>query len=252
MLLVDVHAHLLSSQFDDDREEVIRRAEERGVKRIIENGLSIESNRGAIELSSGHGSVLASLGLYPVDAVEMGREKAGEVIRLIEENIEKAVAVGEVGLDYHWVKGDKERALEREVFSAVINVAGKHKKPLIVHSRKAEEDSIAMLSKAGVCVVLHSFSGRMSLVERGVALGFFFSVPPNVVRNTQMQALVRNVPLNQLLTETDSPYLSNVSGERNEPSNVYYSVREIARIKGLTEEEAANNIFMNYQRCFGG
>ena len=124
-------------------------------------------------------------------------------------------------------------------------------KPMIVHSRKAEQQVIDILESSKVKdVVLHCFSGKKKLVKKGVDLGYMFGVPATVVRNSQFQMNVELIPITQLLTETDAPYLSPVAGERCEPRDVLGAVKKIAELKGMDEEEVGNSVFMNYQRLF--
>ena len=124
-------------------------------------------------------------------------------------------------------------------------------KPLIVHTRKAEKECIDLLEKHNAeKVVLHCFNGRRTLIERAIKLGYYFSIPPIITRLQHFQMLAELVPLNQILTETDSPYLSPVQGERNEPANVLVTIKEIARIKQLSEEKVAEEIWRNSKILF--
>ena len=128
---------------------------------------------------------------------------------------------------------------------------GRIDKLLVVHSRKAEIDAIDILERTGMKkVIMHCFNGRKSLIKRCVELGWFFSIPPIITRLDHFKMLVELVPLGQLLTETDAPYLSPVAGERNEPANVAITIKEISKIKGISEEDVANQIFANAKKLF--
>jgi TatD DNase family protein len=265
MDLIDIHAHLETKKFDKDREEVIKRAEEAGVKVIINSGVNPPTNRKSLEFSNQYNIMKASFGLYPIDALAKEVESGeGDFLRdlksfdvdgelnWIEENKDKCVAIGEVGLDYNWPDFAKHKGKQIEVFEKTIVLAKKIDKPLVVHSRKAELDAVEILEKHGVKkVVIHCFNGRKSLIRRGVENGWFFSVPPIVARIEQFRMLVDLVPLKQLLTETDSPYLSPVAGKRNEPANVMVTIEEIAKIKGIDKGEVAEQIFNNAKTLFG-
>lgn len=266
MKLVDVHAHLEHSRFEGDLDEVVGRFIEAGGKLIVESGVNPETNRKALELAEKYDVVKVSFGLYPIDALAKEVEGSSEFLRevkvfdvdeeldWIEEHKDECVAIGEVGLDYNWkeFQSDEMRVKQKEVFRKVLKLAKKIGKAVVIHSRKAEMDAVEILEEEGMeKVVMHCFNGRKSLIRRGVENGWFFSVPPNVVRLEHFKMLVEMVPLGQLLTETDSPYLSPVVGERNEPVNVRVTLKEIARIKGVSVEEVAGEIFKNAKKLFG-
>ncbi len=263
MILVDVHAHLDHARFKDDLDEVISRAREAGVKAIITSGVNSTTNHMILKIAEKYDIVKASFGLYPIDALaaELEGDEASGFLRdtepinvdaeldWIKQNKNKCIAIGEVGLDYHWVKG-KEKEQQR-VFQKVISMVEKIDKPIIIHSRKAEQDAIEMLESSNVKnVVMHCFSGKKSLIKRAADNGWSFSVPPVITRLQHFQMLVEMVNLSQLLTETDAPYLSPFRDRRNEPAFVAETIKKIAEIKGMTEEDSANNIYMNYTNIF--
>lgn len=249
MILVDAHAHLDHKQFERDLEKVIERAKAANIKAIINNGLNPETNRKTLEIASEHKMVKAALGFYPTDAVKSGIDAVEEEIKFIEKNKDKIIAIGEVGLDYHWLKGKDE--LQKEIFEKFIGLAKKLDKPLIVHSREAEKDAVEILEKHKCKkVMMHCFNGGLELAKRCEKNGWYISIPCNVVRSSSLQKIVKEVNINKLLTETDCPLLSAVPGERNEPSKVIGTIEKIAEIKGMDKEEVANNIFLNYQNLF--
>ena len=249
MLLVDVHAHLDHCKFKQDLDMVIERARKNNVKSIINNGINPEKNKITLELAKKYDIVKAALGLYPTDAIKMKEEEIDKELEFIKKNKNKIVAIGEIGLDYHWDL--KQHDKQKEIFEKIINLAEKIKKPLIIHSRKAEEDTINLLESSNVKkTVLHCFNGNFSLVKKADDLGYYFSIPTNVTRSEQFQKIVNLININKILTETDSPYLSPFPGQRNEPCNIVYSIKKIAEIKNMNVEEVANNIFMNYKNLF--
>jgi len=262
MNLIDVHCHLTHERFEKDIDKVITRAKETGVKAIICSGVNPEDNRKVLELSQKYDIVKASLGIYPIDALGLAPDETGlprhegeidleKEFSFFRENKDKIIAVGEVGLDYYWIKDEKIHARMRENFQKIIEFCEKENLPIIVHTRKAEKDCIEMLEKSKLKkVVLHSFQGNKKLIQRAAKLGYSFSIPCTINKLQHFQMLAEMVNINQLLTETDAPWLSPVQGERNEPKNVKATVERIAEIKGITPEECANNIFMNYQRMF--
>ncbi|MBN1544380.1 TatD family hydrolase [Candidatus Woesearchaeota archaeon] len=257
LMLIDVHAHLDHEMFSKDRDEVVARARAAGVKVIIANGVDPETNRYVLHFAEKYDIVRPALGIYPPDALQEEVSCGGYPLKMLPydvdeelEKIEKAkpIALGEVGLDY---KNCKDANMQKDIFQKFIDLSKKLEIPLIIHSRKAEQEVIDMLDAAGAKkVVLHCFSGRKSLITRAAERGWSFSIPTNVVRSEHFQQMIRQVHISQLLTETDCPYLSPFSGQRNEPAFVIESLKKIADIKGMTVEDAANNIFKNYQDLF--
>lgn len=265
MILVDVHAHLDHARFKDDLDRVIENAREAGVKVIITSGVNLKTNKLILEIAEKYDIVKSSFGLYPIDALAAELEKdetAGfvrdieetkveDVLKFIEDNKEKCVAVGECGLDYHWIK-DKQEEM-KAVFQKVIDLVEKINKPIIVHTRKAELDCVEMLESSSINpkkILLHCFSGNKKLIQRASDNGWNFSIPPVINRLQHFQMMAELVNISQLLTETDAPYLSPYPGKRNEPAFVVETIKKIAEIKGMTSEDVANNVFMNYQRLF--
>ncbi len=251
MLLVDVHAHLDLKEFDSDLDDVIKRAEKAGVKAIISNGINPESNRKTLELSKKYKIIKPALGLYPDDAIKLTEKQIQDELNFIEKNKDKIIAIGEVGLDYKYCKKKKDQELQKEIFLKIINLSKKINKPLIVHSRKAEPDVIDILKNScAKKVILHCFSGKLKLIKKAAELGYYFSVPTNIIRAEQFQKMVETVDINQILTETDAPFLSPFKEKRNEPMFINQTIKKIAEIKLMNKEEVANNIFMNYQKVF--
>lgn len=257
-MLVDIHAHL-DLYGEKEIEEVVERAESSGVKIIVTNGLDSSTNRKTLEIQKRFSIVKAALGIYPVDALKREKEDMrlgrhaefdiDEELKFIESRKSEIAALGEVGLDF--VHG---RSISQEsLFIKFIALSNKIGRPLIVHSRKAEEAAINILeAEKAKQVVLHCFNGKISLVERAVKLGFSFSIPCTINRSEHFQHLVKRIPLSRILTETDAPFLSPYPERKNEPAFVSFTVKKIAELKGLDKEEAKKNIFMNYQRMFNG
>lgn len=260
MLLVDVHAHLDHKLFQKDLDKVISNAKKNNVKAIITNGVNPETNRFALNLAEKHNIVKAALGVYPIDSLNIDMKKGfyplkdnivnvDEEIKFIEKNKDKIAAVGEVGLDYYWDKDHIEE--QKKVFEKFIKLAEKIKKPMIVHSRKAEQDAVDLLKSSNLKkVIMHCFSGNFKLVKEIQDNGWYFSIPCIVVKSQQFQKIVEETNISKLLTETDAPFLSPYPNKRNEPRFVIETIKKMAEIKKMNEEEVANNIFMNYQKVF--
>ena len=260
MKLVDVHAHLDDARFQKDLKQVVARAENQSVERIVISGVNPETNRKVLEISNEFSIVKASFGLYPIDSIadkikglsddyprQITPFNVDEELKWIEEHQKDCVAIGEIGLDFQIAPDYKKE--QTEVFEKVLKLAKKLAKPVVIHSRKAELEAIEILEKFEMKkVVMHCFSGKKSLIRRCVENGWFLSVPPVITRLDHFKVLVGIVPLENLLTETDAPYLSCVAGERNEPANILVTIKEIAKIKCLKEEEVAKRIWDNWKR----
>jgi TatD DNase family protein len=188
-------------------------------------------------------------GLYPT---VLDREQAASLEALIRRQRERLAAIGEVGLDHWKVQDPAERELQRDIFLGFVRLSAETGLPLNVHSRSAGKATIDLLLESGATrVLLHAFDGRAQTALPGVEAGFFFSVPPSVVRSPQKQKLVRRLPLESLLVETDSPVLGPEPGVRNEPSNVTISVTAIATLKGVSEDAVIEAVVENQRRLFG-
>ncbi len=263
MILVDVHTHLDHPYLAKDIDAIIKRAENVGIKKIITNGITPETNRKSLELAKKYDTVFVALGIYPIDALT--REISSDEYPIKKETIDinkeiefikkqiktnkKVLAIGEVGLDYASKEANKN--LQKDVFQKFIELSEKTKKPLIIHSRKAELDVVEMLESSSLKnPLMHCFSGNFKLVKRIQDNNWNFSIPANIVRSQHFQKIVDETNLNQLLTETDAPYLSPFKDKINEPSFITESIKKIAEIKKMTETDISNQIFMNFQRLF--
>ncbi len=247
--LVDCHAHLGDPVFDGDREEVLARARLQGVTKIVTVGETLDDAQRNLELARLHPEILPAAGLYPT---HLDLEQADAVEALIRRYRADLVGIGEVGLDYWKVKPPEERALQREIFSRSIRLSIELDLPLNVHSRSAGKHAVALLLELGAKrVQLHAFDGRPAAALPAVEAGFFFSVPPSVVRSRQKQKLVARLPLSCLLLETDSPVLGADPAARNEPANTRTSLEAIAEIKSISETEVAEAVGTNARRLYG-
>ncbi len=258
----DCHTHLTDPAFAEDLPEVVTRARAAGVRWMVTNGTDGPTNRAALGLAEAYPEVLPALGIYPVDAVANevianGPELPWEQqpcdveveLAFIDAHAHEAVAIGECGLDRHWVAAHMGR--QREVFAALIDLALRHDRPLIVHSRRAEADAIEMLLERGATRVdLHCFSGRFKLARRACEAGFYCSIPANLRNNELFRKMARELPLERLLTETDAPYLAPERGTRNEPANVAATVAAIAELRGMEVAEVETTLEANFRRLF--
>jgi len=248
--LVDAHAHLSDSSFEADLDIVVLKARENGLTAIVDCGLGPEGGLRSLSISERfRGYVYSTIGIDYGAPFSVRQE---DVVRLILDNRSRLIGIGEVGLDYYTVKTREERARLVEVFEKFIELSEKLGLPIIVHSRSAGRDAINMLvEKNAGRVLMHAFDGKASYAMRGVEAGFFFSIPPSIVRSPQKQKLAARLPLENLLLESDSPVLGVDPLKRNEPANIVFSLREIARIKKVDPEIVAEETTRNAHRLFG-
>jgi TatD DNase family protein len=248
--LVDVHAHLSDSSFETDLDQVILKARETGLAAIVDCGLGLEGGFKSISISERFkGYVYSTIG---IDYGAPFSENLEKIVQLVFNNASRIIGIGEVGLDYYIVKKSEDRVKLAEFFETFIALADRLNLPLIVHSRSAGKDAIRILAEKNARrVLMHAFDGKASYAMKGVEAGFFFSIPPSIVRSSQKQKLVDRLPLENLMLESDSPVLGVDPFKRNEPANIVFSLREIARIKRLDPEIVAEETSRNACRLFG-
>jgi TatD DNase family protein len=247
--LVDTHAHLCAPEFVHDLDAVLSRARAAGVAAVVAVGETLADAARNMELSERHAMIRPAAGLYPT---VLEPDQAGALHRFIRQNGPRLAAVGEVGLDHWVVQAEADRELQREIFRGFIGLARELDLPLNVHSRSAGRQAIGLLLECGAArVQLHAFDGRAATALPAVEAGYFFSIPPSVVRSRQKQKLVKQLPLNCLLVETDSPVLGPEPAARNEPANLPSAVKAIAAIKALPEAAVAEAVAANTARLYG-
>ncbi len=252
MILTDTHCHLDMDAYKDDLHDVINRAKEAGVERLICIGIDGESSQRAIELSKSYDAVFATAGLHPHDARHYSEEFENSLLQWAEERL--IVAIGEIGLDYHY--DHSPRDTQRKVFARQLELARRLDLPVVIHSREAQEDTYQILKDSGVTSgVLHCYSGTLEMAERFMALGFYISIagPVTFKKADKLKRVASSVPDEYLLIETDSPYLTPVPyrGKRNEPYYLRYVALEVARLRGITLEDVARITSVNAARLFG-
>jgi TatD DNase family protein len=257
-MFVDSHAHIDGEEFDADREEVLARAREAGVRAILNVGTGDPHGGNferAVALAEKHEGVYAAVGVHPHDA-KLYTEAAE---RLLLEFVRggRVVAVGEMGLDYHYDNSPRE--VQREVFARQLRLAREEGLPVIIHSRDADEETLEILRAecAGAARggVMHCFGGGPALAEGALSLGFYISFAGNVTfkKAGALREVALTVPLERLLVETDCPYLAPVPhrGRRNEPAYVAATARFLAELRGVSAEELGRATSENFSRLFG-
>ncbi len=252
-LLVDTHAHLSGKEFEEDRDEVVRRALEAGVETIIDVGTDLQSSVSAGGFAEKQPAVFASAGIHPHEASKPAAGDLEKIEALLESP--KTVAVGEIGLDYHY--SFSPHNIQKTVFLRQIEIGLRMKKPLIVHVREAMPDALAVLRSVDAAPyrgVFHCYGGTLDEAEEVLALGFHLSFTGVVTfRNYAGADIVRAVPPNRLLLETDAPYMTPVPlrGRRNEPAFITHTLHRIADMRGETPESLAASTTRNARTLFG-
>ncbi|MBY0064629.1 MULTISPECIES: TatD family hydrolase [Priestia] len=253
-MLFDTHVHLNAEQYEDDLQEVINRALEKGVQKMVVVGFDEPTIKKAIQIAETYDFIYASVGWHPVDAIDMTDEHLAWIEELAQHP--KVVALGEMGLDYHWDKSPKE--VQKDVFRRQIRLARKVNLPIIIHNRDATEDVVTILKEEHVEEVggiMHCFTGSIEVAKQCMDMNMYISFGgPVTFKNAKKpKEVATELPLDKLLIETDCPYLTPhpFRGKRNEPGYVSYVAEQIAELKGITYEELADITTANAKKLFG-
>lgn len=241
--IVDTHCHLNLNSFEQDLEDILARAWERGVQRILIPGTDLESSRRSVDLARLDERLFAAVGYHPNDAAKWQPDSAGELRNLAADP--KVAAIGEIGLDYYWNTSPHE--LQQQVLLQQLALADELRLPVILHSRSSLQDLLPLLESRSPRFappgVLHSFDGTLEEAQRAWALGYYIGITgPVTFRNApDRHELVKQLPLECLLVETDAPYLTPhpYRGRRNEPAHVFYVVEKIADLHQESLEHTA-------------
>lgn len=250
-MLIDTHCHLDFPEFDSDRAEVIKRAKDSGIECMINAGSSVVGSRKSLELARQYDFVYATSGIHPHEAGAATREDQEAIRKLGKEP--KVVAIGEIGLDYFKNFSPPEK--QRPLFISLVKIAKDLGLPLVIHSRAAETDTLKILKEAmPVRAVVHCFSSDADFLERCLTVGFYISFTCNVTypKAADLREVLKRVPMDRLMLETDAPYLSpqGARGKRNEPGNVAVLAREVAALRQVSMEEIAAATTANARKFF--
>lgn len=247
-MIIDTHCHIYNSEIEN-AEEIIKECAKNNIYMIL-NGIDPKSNKEVLELASKYNNVYAALG-YDHSVVNDITE---EDISLLDEqlNNDKVIAVGEIGLDYYWVKDNKDK--QKELFEKMLNLAEKHNLPVIVHAREAIQDTYDILKKHNVIGSMHCYQGSKEMAKEFIKLGFYIGIdgPITYKNNKKQKEMIKEIDINHILVETDSPYLSPepVRGKQNTSLNLIYIIRKIAEELDLSEEEMINILEKNTKTLF--
>lgn len=251
--LVDSHAHLDFKNFDRDRDEVFQRAEDYGLKLIINAGFNLTTTRQALPLSEKYPMLYVAAGIHPHDAANAPEDYLKQLRELARHP--KVVALGEIGLDYY--RDRSPRWQQWDVFSRQLGLARELNLPVIIHSREAHAETRALLEEEGIPAaggVMHCFSGDLELAEQMMELGLYisFAGPVTYPRNDVLRQVAAAIPAERLLVETDAPFLPPAPwrGKRNEPAYTVFIVEKIAALRGTTAENLGKVCLENARRLF--
>ncbi|MBU8908416.1 TatD family hydrolase [Desertibacillus haloalkaliphilus] len=252
-MLFDTHVHLNADQFKEDASEVIERANAEGVSHMVVVGFDTETIKGAIKLAETYEFIYAAVGWHPVDAIDM----TDADLEWIEElaSHPKVVAIGEMGLDYHWDKSPKD--VQKEVFRKQIRLAKKVNMPIIIHDREAHQDIVTILKEENaeeVGGIMHCFGGSLEIAKQCMDMNFYISFGgPVTFKNAKKpKEVAKEIPLDRLLIETDCPFLAPhpYRGKRNEPAYVKLIAEQIAELKEVSYEQLSKQTMENAKKLF--
>ncbi|WP_320606716.1 TatD family hydrolase [Christensenella hongkongensis] len=251
MMLFDTHAHLLDERFDEDREELIGRLPLEGVEYVVEASSDLADSIRAAALAKEHRMIYSAVGVHPHSAGEWDQKTAVALRSLAKE--EKVVAIGEIGLDYHYDFSPRET--QKKAFEQQVELALEVNLPIVVHSREATADTLEILRKfPQVRGELHCFSGSAETARELVKMGFYIAFGGALTFKNARKTLeaAQAVPMERLLIETDCPYMTPVPlrGKRNEPAYVRYVAQRLAEVKNVDEAEIARVTMKNAKRFF--
>lgn len=261
MKFFDSHAHLNDEKFDEDREKLIQEIHTDEIEKFVTAGYSLESSKTAMKMANEYEFIYSICGISPNDIPQTEQKlwkELEEISKILEENFsntpKKLVAVGEIGLDYHWNQENKE--LQKLAFIEQIKIANKFQLPIVIHTREAVMDTLEILKQNQVIKkgIFHCCPLNRELVKEALKLDFYisFAGPITFKNSKNADEIINMVPNNRMLIETDSPYLSPepLRGKRNDPRNVKLTAKKIADVKGLTLEQVADITYNNAIKIF--
>ena len=242
-MIIDTHAHYDDEAFNPDRDALLNSMAENGIEKVVNVCASISELYRTVELMEKYPFVYGAVGVHPDDASQMTQDTLDEICRL--SRMDKMVAIGEIGLDYYWHKEEQEHEVQKKMFAAQMDIAREEKLPFMIHSRDAAEDTLEIVKgymQGGMYGgIIHCFSYAKEMAREYLDMGLYLGIGGVITfKNAKkLKEVVDYAPLSQIVLETDSPYLSPEPnrGKRNDSRNLIFVAREIAQIKGITEEE---------------
>ncbi len=247
-MFTDTHCHILKEYYENI-DDIINNAKNVGINRVINNGCDNKSNKEVLELIDKYPNMYGAIGIHP-ENVETYTE---DDIKYIEDNLKKPkiVAIGEIGLDYHYTKDNKEKQIN--LFERQLKLAEKHHIPVIIHSREATEDTINCLKKYNITGVIHSFSGSLETAKIYIKMGFILGINGVITfKNSKLKEVIKEIDLENIIFETDSPYLTPepFRGQKNEPARIINIAEFICNLKNIDKSQASIITNENIKRIF--
>ena len=253
-MFIDTHCHLEDENFSDDRTEVLERAKFAGVARIINFGSTLQSSIAVTELTKNFPELYAGVGIHPEEIDDFDDKTCARLAELAAS--EKVVAIGEIGLDYHWEKDSQRRLIQQKIFIEQLDLARQLNLPVCVHNRDAHADTLRILQTEARDLrgVLHCYSGSVEIAREVFKLGWFIGVdgPLTFKNSAKLPEVVKSAPRDRLLIETDAPYLAPTPhrGKRNEPAYVVEVAKKLAELRGETLEDVAEYTTANANELY--
>lgn len=237
-MLIDTHLHLSNKDYDDV-DKVIKDALNNDIKYLVLGGTTLKDNIENINLSKKYPNVFLTLGYHPSEVNNLKEQDFDILEEQIIKNKDKVIAIGEIGLDYHYGSDTKEE--QKELFEKQINIAKKYNLPVVIHTRDAIQDTYDILNDLKIKGVLHCFSGSKEMAEKFIKLGFYLGIGGVVTfKNSHLIDVIKEIGLNNIILETDSPYLSPFRGDKNEPKNIKIIANFLSDNLNISVKELAN------------
>jgi len=252
-MLFDTHCHINDTSYDVDRQAMLQRAFDAGVEVMMCPGTDILTSAEAVAMSRQYTQVYAAVGIHPEDAASADSESFTQIRKWLATE-KKIVAIGEVGLDYHWPEPSHE--VQQKVFIEQVKLASEYNIPIDIHDREAHGDTMNILRQYGKGLqgVFHCYSGSLEMAQELLKMGFYIGFTGTMVfpKSQKLKRIASEIPLDRILIETDCPYLTPppFRGRRNEPAYVKYVAAELARLRGMEVEEIQKITFENGKRIF--
>lgn len=251
--MIDTHCHIDFEDFDNDRDEVIKRAKDK-LEYIIASGYNLESNEAVLKLSKEHeGFIYPTFGFHPVSSQNSTDEELKQAQEHLINNLSDIVAIGEVGMDYYYVTDKTLRERQQEIFRSFLDIANEYKVPIVMHVRDCEKKAVNIIPEYEDIpyFVFHCYGGSLKTAKRIMNMdNAFMSFSTMVCYSKHHQDLIEKIDLDYVLTETDSPYLAMTKDERNEPVNVVKAIHKIAEIKQMDVESVGEITTNNAKRIY--
>ena len=249
-MIIDAHCHLYYDELASDIDNVIQRAIDSGVSRFVCVGTNVEDSKKCLSITENNDDIFASSGVHPHDAKDVTEGYTDEIYELME--YESMIAIGEIGLDYY--RNLSEPETQKKVFKELMEVAQDLDKPVIIHNRDADADTLEIIGEyPNVQGVAHCFSSTIETAQAFLEMGYYISFSGNITyKNSHLPEIVKSIPLDRVVVETDSPYLSPEPerGKSNEPSRIIHTLTKLSEIYGLSLEEMAKYTYDNTAELF--